>query len=179
VATDVNASARLVATEPGNPELARVLYAAIEHARQHVYVENVYFSDSRLICKLAEARRRGVDVRAVVTFSTGNHHVNSANRMGANRLLKAGVRVYVYPIMTHVKAAAVDSCWVYLGTGNFDALSLRHNHELGLSVSGGPLIAEVEERLFQVDFQPAWELTQPLPTTARDYLSELLANLAL
>jgi cardiolipin synthase len=179
LARDVNAYARLIATEPGNPELARVLYEAIDHAHQHVYMENVYFSDSRLVCKLVSARRRGVDVRAVLTLSTGNCHVNRANRMVANRLLKAGVRVYVYPVMTHAKAAAVDSCWLYLGTGNFDMLSLRHNHELGLSVSGGPLIGEVEARLFQVDFQPAWELTEPLPTSWKDYLSELLANLAL
>jgi phosphatidylserine/phosphatidylglycerophosphate/cardiolipin synthase-like enzyme len=40
--------------------------------------------------------------------------------------------------MTHVKAAAVDGRWAYLGTGNFDPLSMRHNRELGLSVSAGP-----------------------------------------
>jgi phosphatidylserine/phosphatidylglycerophosphate/cardiolipin synthase-like enzyme len=81
--------------------------------------------------------------------------------------------------MTHVKAAAVDGCWAYLGTGNFDPLSLRHNHELGLAVSAGPLIAELEERLFQADFCPDWELTGPLPLTPVDYLCELVASLYL
>jgi cardiolipin synthase len=120
-----------------------------------------------------------VDVRAVFTFSTRNDEVNRANRVVATRLRRAGVRVYVYPIMTHVKAAAVDGCWAYLGTGNFDMLSLRHNREIGLSVSAGPLIEEVEERLFETDFRPEWELTHPLPLTCYDYLCELLASLAL
>jgi cardiolipin synthase len=176
---EVNAYARLLASEPGHPELARALYRAVDHARDHVYAENVYFTDSRLVYKLSQARRRGVDVRAVFTFSTNDDEVNRANRVVANRLLRAGVRVYVYPTMTHVKAAAVDGCWVYLGTGNFDMLSLRHNRELGLSVGGGPLIAEVEERLFQIDFRPEWELTHPLPLTCGDYLCELLAGFAL
>jgi hypothetical protein len=56
--------------------------------------------------------------------------------------------------MTHVKAA-VDGCWAYLGTGKFDPLRMRHNRELGLSVSAGPLIGEVEERLFLTDFRPS------------------------
>ena len=58
--------------------------------------------------------------------------------MTANRLLRAGVRVYLYPGMTHVKATTVDGLWAYLGTGNFDALSLRHNRELGLAVGRRP-----------------------------------------
>jgi cardiolipin synthase len=177
--TPVNAYGRVVVTEPGDHQLARALYKAVDGARHHVYVENVYFSDSRLVCKLAQARRRGVDVRAVLTFSTSESHVNGANRVVANRLLRAGVRVYVYPIMTHVKAAAVDGLWAYLGTGNFDALSLRHNHELGLTVAAGPLLAEVEERVFRADCRPDLELTQPVPLSLCDYWDELVASLAL
>jgi cardiolipin synthase len=176
---EANAQARLLYAEPGSPELARALYTAIDRARQHVYVENVYFSDSRLVYKLARARRRGLDVRAMLTFSTSSCHINRANRVIANRLLGAGVRVYVYPVMTHVKAAAVDGCWAYLGTGNFDPLSMRHNRELGLSVGAGPLLGEVEERLFLTDFRPEWELTRPLPLTWTDYACELLASLAM
>jgi cardiolipin synthase len=175
----VNAYARLVSAGPGTHELAHTLYQAIDRACHHVYVENVYFSDSPLVWRLARARRRGVDVRAVVTFSTSSGAINRANRVVANRLLRAGVRVYVYPIMTHVKAAAVDGCWAYLGTGNFDPLSLRHNRELGFAVGGGPLIAEVEQRLFLEDFRPEWELKDPLALTPEDYACELLASLVL
>jgi cardiolipin synthase len=174
-----NALGRIVRTAPGRHELTRTLYRAVDQARHHVYVENVYFSDGPLVTKLARARRRGIDVRAVLTFSSSSSAINRANRVVANRLLKAGVRVYVYPIMTHMKAAAVDGCWAYIGTGNFDPLSLRHNREMGLSVGAGPLIGEIEERLFHTDFRPEWELTEPLHLNWGDYACELLASLAL
>jgi cardiolipin synthase len=174
-----NALARVIMTAPGNHELTRTLYGAIDGARHHVYVENVYFSDGPLVYRLARARRRGLDVRAVLTCSSSSSAINRTNRVVANRLLKSGVRVYIYPIMTHMKAACVDGCWAYIGTGNFDPLSLRHNHEMGLSIGAGPLIGEIEERLFHTDFRPEWELTEPLPLNWGDYACELLASLAL
>ena len=102
-----------------------------------------------------------------------------ANRVTANRLLRAGVRVYLYPGMTHAKAAVIDGCWAYVGTGNLDPLSLRHNHELGLAIAAGPVIEDLEQRLFLPAFQPEWELHDPLPVTLGDYVCELVAGLCL
>src|SRR5205814_390011 len=130
-----NTLARLVRTRPYEKNLARTVYAAVGRARHHIYVENPYFSDNELILKLVEARRRGVDVRAVMTLDSGSSLLDAANRSTVNRLLRAGIRVYLYPGQTHVKAMSVDGVWAYLGTGNFDRLSLRHNRELGVAVS--------------------------------------------
>jgi cardiolipin synthase len=174
-----NTLARLVYTDPGNPQLARTVYQAVDRARHHVYVENVYFSDTRLVCKLIEARRRGAEVRVVLTFSSSSDAINRANRVVANRLLRAGVRVYVYPVMNHVKAAAVDGCWAYLGTGNFDPLSMRHNYEMGLAVGASPLVEELETQLFLPDFRPEWELNEPLPLSALDFAAEVMASMFL
>lgn len=171
-----NAWAKLVETAPGSHQLQRALYKAVDDARQYVYVENVYFTDGRLAYKLARARRRGVDVRVVLTVQSNCTPVNRATRVLANRLLAAGVRVYLYPGTTHVKAAAVDGCWAYVGTANFDALSLRHNRELGLAFGAGPALAELEETLAR-DFRDEWELREPLPVTAVDYACEVLATL--
>ena len=63
-----------------------------------------------------------------------------------------------------------------MGTGNFDNLSLRHNRELGLAINEGPVIGELEERLFLADMQDEWELTEPLPIGPLDYLAEFLAS---
>jgi len=115
----------------------------------------------------------------VLTLSASPDAINRANRVTANRLLHAGVRVYVYPGMTHMKAATVDGCWAYLGTGNFDPLSLRHNSELGLTIKAGPVVNEVEERLFHVDFCPEWELKHPFPVSAGDYFWEFVSCLFL
>jgi cardiolipin synthase len=171
-----NALARLVGTSPTCSALADCVYSAVDQACHHVYVENPYVTDNRLINKLAAARQRGADVRVVLTVEGNNPFINRANRVNANRLHKAGIRVYLHPGMIHVKAATVDGCWAYLGTGNFDPLSLRHNRELGLAVSAGPIIAELEEKLFEPDFDPTWELKEPLPLSAGDRVCELLAS---
>lgn len=170
-----NAQARLVITNSVERSLAKMLYNAVERAERHVYIENPYFSDSHLIYLLAKRRKQGADVRVVLTLHSDSDIFDRSNRVTANRLLKAGVRVYLYPGMTHVKAMAVDGVWAYTGTGNFDNLSLRHNRELGMAVSGGPVIRELEERVFLPDFRPEWELTEPLPLSPLDYLYEIIA----
>jgi cardiolipin synthase len=174
-----NAEAMLLHTEPSSPQIQAALYSAIDHAQQHVYLENFTFSDSRVVYKLARARQRGVDVRVVMTLSCSVAAVNHTNRVTANRLLHTGVRVFIYPGMTHVKAAAVDGCWAYLGTANFDPLSLRHNREIGVAINGGPVVAEVEDWLFAPDFCPQWELKEPLRVSAGDYVCELISSICL
>jgi cardiolipin synthase A/B len=172
-----NASARLLRTRSIRRQLAEVLYRAVDQARHHVYAENPYFSDPRLLTKLALARQRGADVRVVLTIHGDSEILDKSNKVTANRLLRAGIRVYLYPGMTHVKATTVDGCWAYLGTGNFDALSLRHNRELGLAVAAGPVVTALEEQLFLPDFRPEWELKEPLPLGCADYLAESAASL--
>jgi len=174
-----NAWARIVGTGRCERTLAASVYKAVDHAWHHVYLENPYFTDSQLWCKLARARKRGADVRVVLAQDSDSKIMDRALRVAINRLLRAGVRVYRYPGTTHVKAASVDSRWAYFGTGNFDSLSLRRNCEVGLAVSAGPIIAELEEKLFREDFQPEWEVTEPLSVNLGDYACELLATLLL
>jgi phosphatidylserine/phosphatidylglycerophosphate/cardiolipin synthase-like enzyme len=174
-----NVAARLVYTEPGSHQLADAVLRAVTDARQYVLAENVYFSDGRLIAGLIAARRRGVDVRVVLTIQSDSDVFNRANRVLADRLLRHGVRVYLYPGMTHVKALAVDGCWAYTGSGNFDPLSMRHDRELGLTVSAGPVLVELTERLFRPDLRPEWELHAPLPLSVGDRAAEVLAGLFL
>lgn len=174
-----NAKARLVNTGPMNHEIEQAVYRAVDWARHHIYFENYTFCDSLLVCKLAAARQRGVDVRVVLTFSDCTKALNQANRVVANRLLQAGVRVYVYPGMTHTKAAAVDGRWAYLGTANFDPLSLRRNLELGIALGACPLVGQVEHELFESDFRDEWELKKPLPLSLKDLFYELVASFCL
>jgi cardiolipin synthase len=177
--SSANAWARLAVTEPCNRDLEKTLYRAVDAAQHHVYMENVYFTDSRLVYKLAQARRRGADVRVIFTLDSSTEITNHANRVTANRFIKAGVRVYLCPIMTHLKAAAVDGCWAYTGSGNFDSLSLRHNREMGFAIGSGSAIQELERCVFAAGFRPEWELTRPLPLTLRDYAAEWLSSLYL
>jgi cardiolipin synthase len=174
-----NAAGRIVQNTPTEHSLRHALYHALDHARGTVWMENPYFTDNGVISKLARARRRGVDTRAVLTIQTDQAPINHTNKVTANRLLAAGVRVYLYPGRVHTKSAVVDGCWAYLGSGNFDLLSLRRNHELGVIFGPGPIVNELEAILFQPDFNPNWELHAPLPLTCEDFAYEMLAALFL
>lgn len=166
---DVNALARLIETDPPQLGLEKTFYRAVDAARQHIFIENFALADRHLLHRLMAARKRGVDVRVVTTVRSTTGIINHANRVIVNRLLRAGVRVYLNPAMTHTKAMTVDGCWAYTGSGNFDPLSLRRNHEIGLVIEAGPIIAELEERLLTPDQRPEWEMTETLPVEAGDY----------
>jgi cardiolipin synthase len=171
-----NAAGRLVENAPTHHSLRKSLYRAIDGACRFVYLENPYLTDNGVITKLARARRRGVDARILFTIRSDTESINHTNKVTANRLLAAGVRVYLYPGRVHTKAALIDGCWAYLGSGNFDLLSLHRNHEDGVIFGPGPILNDIEQTLFQPDFNPEWELRAPLPLTAEDYAYELLAS---
>jgi cardiolipin synthase len=174
-----NVMARLVETSPTEFDIAQAVYHAVDSAKHHIYMENPYLTDNRILLKLENARRRGVDVRLVMTISDTSETINSSNKVSINRLIRGGITVYLYPSMTHAKTTVVDGVWAYLGTGNFDRLSLRHNHEAGLAIGYGPVIQELEERVFMVDFNPEWEVKEPLPVTLKDRLRALIGSMLL
>ena len=170
-----NACVRVVRTDDRVRTLKEAVYGAVDSAGHHVYVENCYFSDQILVKKLVSARARGVDVRAVLTLRGDVRLLNEFSGLVANRLLRGGARVYLYPAMTHVKALSVDGKLAYLGTGNFDELSLRNNREVGLTVRGPSLVADIERDLFLRDMAASEELHAPLPPPPRPLLLGLFS----
>jgi cardiolipin synthase len=159
-----NTAVRMVRTDVGIRTLKEAVYGAVDAARHHIYIENCYFSDQILVKKLVAARARGVDVRAVLTMRGDVRALNKFSGLMANHLLRAGARVYLYPAMTHVKAMSVDGTLAYIGTGNFDELSLRNNREVSLTVRGPDLIRAIDENLFLRDMAASEELHALLPS---------------
>lgn len=160
---EANATVRLVRTDVEARTLKRAVYHAVDHARRSITIENPYFSDEILTRKLIAARARGVDVRAILTVKGNLGTMNRFEAITANRLLRGGVRVYLYPGMTHVKALSADGVWSYIGTGNFDELSLRNNREVSLAIASPALAGELDRSLFGPDLAASRELTGPLP----------------
>ena len=158
-----NATVRLVRTDVRTRTLKEALFHAVDHARNHIYLTNPYFSDTMLAAKLVEARARGVDVRVVLTMRGNSEYLNRYVILTANRLLRGGVRVYLAPAMTHIKAMSVDGVWAYIGTGNFDELSLRNNREVGLSVTSPELVRELDGSIFLRDIAASEELRTLMP----------------
>lgn len=173
-----DARLRLLYTMPGNAQIFRAQLAAIKRARHHIYVQNAYFSDDRIRRGLIAARQRGVDVRVILPSRGDNGPMDRSNVLALNDLLRHGVRVFVFPRMSHVKAALFDG-WVCFGSANLDRLSLRVNRELDIATSDPAIVSAFETRLFAADFERSREVTAPLPTRWNDPLYEALADVML
>ena len=178
VAEDVGFPLRLLHTRPGVAEIFLAQREAIRSARKYIYVENAYMTDDAMLYELAKARRRGVDVRVILPL-VGNHGpVNKSNALAANAMLEHGIRVFLYPGMSHVKAAIFDG-WACLGSANWDKLSFRTNKELNIATSHPDYVQELTRRIFEPDFEKSIELTEPFPERWSDHLAEIVADYVL
>ena len=107
-------------------------YLSIICARKRLYIANPYFvPDAAAIDALIETRRRGVDVKVMVS---GVHNDNWLARQNSvrlfGRLLAAGVEILEYNrTMLHHKTMVVDDVFATIGTTNFDNRSFAHNEE--------------------------------------------------
>jgi cardiolipin synthase A/B len=122
-------------------------YLSIVCARRSIYIANPYFiPDAVAIETLIDARKRGIDVRIMVS---GDRNDNWLARYNSLRLfgplLKAGVEIFEYDrTMLHHKTMVVDGVWLTIGTTNFDNRSFAHNEESNVCVFDRPLARELE-----------------------------------
>lgn len=166
---------RRLYTQTGALQIRKAVLEGIRRAERFVFLENPYLYENRVAATLVEARRRGVDVRVVLPLGTDNPGGNSSNYVTANYLMENGVRVYLYPGMTHVKALIVDG-WACLGSANFNHLSLRLNQEVNVATSDAATVERLRCELFEVDFEKSHELREPISVGWTDHLVEELMN---
>jgi len=174
-AADIGYPVRVLFTRIDDPEIFDAQRMAIRNARRYIYVENAYFTDDAMLFELAKARRRGVDVRVIVPLVTDRGPITRNNVLAANAMLEHGIRVYVYPGMSHVKAAVFDG-WACLGTANWDRLSFRINKELNIATSHPEAVERLKTQLFEIDFERSVEITEPFPERWSDHLIEVLGD---
>jgi cardiolipin synthase len=166
---------RVLRTKPQRSQIYYAQLKAIRTAQKYIFIENAYFSSSAVLYELVKARMRGVDVRVILPME-GNHGImNLANVVSANTLLKYGARVYIYPGMSHVKAAIYDG-WLCIGSANMDKMSFRVHRELNIASSDPDFAALAIAKVFDKDFEAAEELTQPLPEDWKNTLARIVAS---
>ncbi len=169
---------RVLYTAAHDAEIYKAQLAAIRRSRSYILIENAYFSDDVILYELAKARRRGVDIRVILP-SAGNHGSHDlSNLVAIDKMLRNGIRVYLYPGMSHVKAAVFDG-WACVGSANFDKLSLEINRELNLATSYQPVVNDLITRLFIADMDRSTEVTEPPDLTVQARLFELVADEAM
>ncbi len=166
---------RVLYTKPGKSQILHAQVEAIRRAKREILLENAYLTSDTIIYELAKARRRGVDVRVIMPYEIDSGVINRSNIVTVNAMLENGIRVYIYPGMSHVKAAIYDG-WSCFGSANFDNLSFRINKELNLATSDTKAVNALKEKVFLPDLKQSVELTEPLPNNWMDHLAELLAD---
>ena len=123
--------------EVGASTVRVMYYLSIVCARQSIYIANPYFvPDEAAVDALVEAKKRGVDVRIMVS---GIHNDNWLARQNSVRLygplLEAGIEILEFNrTMLHQKTMVVDAHWATVGTTNFDNRSFAHNEENNVCV---------------------------------------------
>jgi cardiolipin synthase len=148
---------------------------AIRRASNYIYIENAYFDDNTILGALLQARRRGVDVRVIFPSENDSGIMQTSDEITGNALIQSGARVYVYPGMTHVKAAIYDG-WACLGSANFNKMSLRVGQELDVAFSDPAAVQRLKRDLFDADFKRSRELTKPVPLDWFDSFVKAFAN---
>lgn len=166
---------RVMSTSIHDSQIYRAQLEAIRRAQSYIYIQNAYFSDDNILFELAKARRRGVDVRVIVSSSNDSGAMNLSNEATINTMLENGIRVYSYPGMTHVKAAVYDG-WACLGSANFDKLSLQINREINLGISHPETVQRLLDRVFIPDFNVSTELHESIPLRWSHRVAEFIAD---
>jgi cardiolipin synthase A/B len=124
----------------GYEETASALAAIVGAAREKVWITNAYFAPrARAVRVLADAVRRGVDVRLLLPGKTDVPLVRHAGHGYFGALLRLGVRVFEYGgAILHAKTLVADDFVSVVGSTNLDFRSFHFNAEANVVILDAP-----------------------------------------
>ncbi|MCB0913806.1 MAG: cardiolipin synthase A, partial [Propionibacteriaceae bacterium] len=160
---------------------ASLLYGA----RRRISLTSPYFvPDESLIAAVTTAAERGVEVELFVSELGDQPMVYHAQRSYYEVMLRAGVRIYLYPApyILHAKHFTIDDDLAVIGSSNMDMRSFGLNLEVVMMVAGRSYtdaMREVEDHYRAVSRELTLEdhLRQSLPTRLLDNLARLTSAL--
>lgn len=163
-------------------KLRRVILAALACAQRRVRIATPYFlPDLSIVSALNVAALRGVAVEILVPEKNNLRTVGWACRAQLWQVLERGCRVwFTKPPFDHTKAMIVDDAWCMVGSGNWDARSLRLNFEANVECYDPALAATLNAILDQKQ-AGARPVTladmdaRPLPVRLRDGVARLFS----
>ena len=175
----------VVGSSPGETNrITFVLYvAAITFAEHSLHMTNAYFvPDHQTVDSLADAARRGVDVKIILPGTSDSSLAQYAGEYFYSELLKAGVKLYRRQnVLLHAKTLVIDSIWSTVGSTNMDFWSFSTNDEVNAVILSREFAIEME-KMFATDLaqsdQIRWEdwEKRPLLSRIRERLAYLISH---
>ena len=132
----------------GGSNIRTMYYLSIACARRSIYIANPYFvPDAVAIDMLIEARRRGVQVRIMVSGIRNDNWLARQNSVRLyGQLLEADIEILEFNrTMLHHKTMVIDGLWGTIGTTNFDNRSFAHNEESNVCFFDPTLAGELHQ----------------------------------
>jgi cardiolipin synthase A/B len=179
-----NIIARVIADGPDADydKLRWTLFAALTEAQSSVQILTPYFlPDQALITVLNLAALRHVRVDIILPAVTNLPLVHWASRALWWQVLERGCHLWLTPPpFDHSKLMIVDGHWVFLGSANWDARSLRLNFELNVEGYGRDFAAEMG-KIIETKLRVAREVTlaevdsRSYPARIRDSIARLFS----
>ncbi|MCW2924887.1 MAG: cardiolipin synthase [Thermoleophilia bacterium] len=153
-AADAAHGVSVLANHPGKDlNASDHLLKNLEQAKDRAYILTPTLSDPAVVDALSKAAQRGVDVRVAVSGPEGWIGTRALGMIGAtfyNDLVKAGVKVYEQPGMSHAKVSLVDGI-ASAGSLNMTRRAMLWDHELMLASDEPAFVGQIEH-LFKTDF---------------------------
>jgi cardiolipin synthase len=152
---------RVLAANPdGDSTIYKALVVAITEAKKSIHITAAYFvPDQQIVDALADAARRGVDVRLVLPGVSDHGLIRYAGQGFYDQLLKAGVKISELQVaVLHAKTAVIDGAWSTIGSANIDRRSFLHNYELNVVVLD-PAFGQAMESAFNEDLRDSKPVT--------------------
>lgn len=126
----------------------RLFLGLVASAQERVIITSPYFvPDEAMMLAITSARLRGLDVELFVSEVGDQGPVWHAQRSYYDALLRAGVRIFLYPspYILHAKHLSIDDDVAVIGSSNLDIRSFVLNFEITMLVRGASFVAGMRE----------------------------------
>jgi cardiolipin synthase len=163
----------------------RLFLGLLYAAKKRIMIVSPYFvPDEALLLAVTAAVDRGIQVELFVSEQGDQAMVYHAQRSYYEVLLRAGVRIWLYPkpYILHTKSLTIDDEVAVIGSSNMDMRSFGLNMEVSMLVRGEEFVTEM--RIVEDEYRSlSRELTleewekQPLRSNILDNLARLTSAL--
>ncbi|WP_341953767.1 cardiolipin synthase [Salinibacterium sp. TMP30] len=150
IATTANLDAQVVPSGPGfeGENNLRLFNSLLYAAQQRVIITSPYFvPDDSMLYAITTAAQSGLDVQLFVSEVGDQALVYHAQRSYYETLLRAGVKIWLFPTPTvlHAKHFTIDDQVAVIGSSNMDMRSFSLNLEISVMVRGTEFIEDMRE----------------------------------